>query len=390
MIAPDKISMHEDSDGFLRPRISRPLEATEDTLVHAVCPGLGQTVSAGGRKDDILWGPYISVQSGWSTDPEIRFAGSSGGVLSALANYLIRSGRVDAVLETCAASAPVTANAEAVVTDRLGVLAAAGSRYAPSAPLAHLRDHVATGRRFAIVGKPCDAAAMRALADNDPEIARSVPVILSFFCAGVPSGHGGAALLRALDTRPADAKAFRYRGNGWPGRATVIRRDGTERSMTYQDSWGSILSREVQHRCRICADGTGCAADLVCGDAWECDEAGYPVFEEADGISLIVARTELGATLLNEAVRDGAIAISPFRVSRLASIQPGQRERRRALLARLLGQRLCLRPIPCYRGLHLFAAARQNAFSRNLRNFLGMTRRQLSGRASAATQANND
>ena len=46
-------------------------------------------------------------------------------------------------------------------------------------------------------------------------------------------------------------------------------RDGSERSTSYHESWGNILSKHVQHRCKVWADGTGVAADLVCADAWE-------------------------------------------------------------------------------------------------------------------------
>jgi coenzyme F420 hydrogenase subunit beta len=147
--------------------------------------------------------------------------------------------------------------------------------------------------------------------------------------------------------------------------------------MSYHDSWGKILSKHVQHRCKICADGTGTAADIVCGDAWESDEAGYPVFEEADGVSLIVARTALGQELLSAAAASGRIVMDPFDVAGLAAIQPGQRERRRALFARLAALRLVGRPAPRYVGLKLRAAARQNSVSKNARNFLGMLRRAL-------------
>jgi coenzyme F420 hydrogenase subunit beta len=37
--------------------------------------------------------------------------------------------------------------------------------------------------------------------------------------------------------------------------------------MSYADSWGGILSRHVQFRCKICPDGTGGFADVVCADA---------------------------------------------------------------------------------------------------------------------------
>ena len=147
--------------------------------------------------------------------------------------------------------------------------------------------------------------------------------------------------------------------------------------MTYHDSWGKILSKHVQHRCKICADGTGVAADIVCADAWEADAAGYPVFSEAQGVSLIVARTPLGAQVIAAAVAAGRIRTEAFDVATLAGIQPGQRERRRALWARLAALRLVGRPVPDYRGLQIAAAARQNPVARNIKNFLGTLRRAL-------------
>jgi coenzyme F420 hydrogenase subunit beta len=363
--------------GYLRPRQSGALTPAEEALVAAVCPGLGQSVVPAGRPDSVLWGPFLDMRTGWATDPALRHAGASGGGLSAMLAHLLAEGHVDAVVQTGADPARPIGNVTVLSVDAAGIADAAGSRYAPSAPLAGLRALQADGRRFAFVGKPCDAAALRALIAAEPDFARVFPVILSFFCAGVPSHAGGRAVLAALGADEAATTAFRYRGNGWPGRATATLADGTERSMSYHDSWGGILSKHVQHRCKICADGTGVAADIVCADAWESDEQGYPVFAEADGISLIVARTPLGARMIAGAETAGRIATAPFDPAALAAIQPGQRERRRALMARLLALRLALRPVPRYAGLHLAAAARQNPLGRNLKNFAGMLRRAL-------------
>ena len=175
---------------------------------------------------------------------------------------------------------------------------------------------------------------------------------------------------------------FRYRGQGWPGRATAALEDGSVRSMSYHDSWGGILSKHVQHRCKICADGTGKAADLVCADAWECDAEGYPVFDEAEGVSLIVSRTELGAATLKDAGRcwpepslaAGRVETAGFDVTHLAAIQPGQREVSTplALLAATSGAAwVAGRPVPRYRGLHLWQAARQNPARRNFEELSG-------------------
>lgn len=376
-IAPDRIALAEMAPGFPRPRQLVPLTTAQEAAIAATCPGLGQKVEPAGRRDDVLWGPWIEAVTGWSTDPDLRHAGASGGGISGLLLHLLESGRVDAVVQIMADRAVPHANATVITTDREGILASAGSRYAPSSPLAGLSGWLADGRRFAFVGKPCDAAALRALAGRDAAVARTFPVILSFFCGGMPSHAGGRAVLAALGVKPEEVASFRFRGNGWPGRATAGLKDGSERSMSYPDSWGGILSKHVQHRCRICADGTGTAADLVCADAWEADAKGYPRFGEAPGISLILARTALGAEILAEVRAAGRIEARPFDMGHLAAIQPGQRERRRAILARLAGLWLLGRPIPRYEGLQLRAAARQAPPAKNLRNFLGMIRRTL-------------
>lgn len=376
-LLPNKIDMVVTPPGYLRPHQTAPLTAAEDALVATVCPGLGQSVTADGRADPILWGPFVTMQTGWATDPVIRFAGSSGGALSMLLVHLLEAGTVDAVVQTAAAPNLSIGNTTVITADIAGITAAAGSRYAPSAPLADVRAQAASGRRFAFVGKPCDAAALRAICGQDTAIAAAFPVILSFFCAGVPSHAGGRAVLAALGTDLDATASFRFRGNGWPGLATATGHDGAERSMSYHDSWGKILSKHVQHRCKICADGTGVAADIVCADAWESDAKGYPLFSEAPGVSLIVARTALGAELIDAARAAGRIETQPFDITTLAAIQPGQRERRRALFARLAALRLVGRPVPRYRGLQIAAAARQNPVSRNIKNFLGTLRRAL-------------
>ena len=377
-IAPHAIAMAENADGFLRPSQTDVVSKTEDDLFAKTCPGLVQEVDAHGRTDDPLWGPYIAMHSGAATDAELRFAGASGGGLSALAAWLISSGTVEAVVQVAADPDRAVGNIATISRTREDVLAAAGSRYAPASPLSILPDIPSDIKKLAFIGKPCDAAALRARAANDPAIAARFPVILSFFCAGTPSLKGAEAVLAALETSPPDAAAFRYRGNGWPGQATVTRTDGTTSAMSYHDSWGEILSKHVQHRCKICADGTGVAADIVCADAWESDAAGYPLFEEADGSSLIVARTAKGVDLLAQAKAAGVLTLAPFAVPTLAAIQPGQRNRRRALAARLAALRLTGRPVPRYRGLKILAAARQAGPKALLRNFLGTLRRTLS------------
>lgn len=376
-IVPDAIEMGVSELGFHRPVQIAEVSPGHDAAIRRVCPGLTQTVEKGERIDDPLWGPYLSMQIGWSNDPEIRYQGSSGGVISGLIAWMIESGIVNGALANSADPERAVANVPLVIRSRDDVIKAAGSRYAPSSPLAHLPKE---NEPLAFVGKPCDIAAFRALSKEDASLETRFPIVMSFFCAGVPSLFGAEQVLEELGTSPEQTASFRYRGQGWPGFATAKTVDGHEESMSYHDSWGKILSRQVQHRCKLCADGTGKNADIVCADAWESDERGYPKFTEGDGTSLIVARTQRGAELIARAVKDGAITTHAFDVKTLAGIQPGQTRRRQALLARLAAQRLLMRPVPKYRGLRLLDAARTGSASWSLKNFLGMLRRGLTKR----------
>lgn len=375
-LAPGSIRMEYRAPGFLRPTVIEEPDADENAAIAEVCPGLGQTVDAAGRKTDALWGPYTGIWTGHANDPDQRHGGASGGALTALSAYLLASGKVSGVLSIVPDPDRPIANVVRLARTYDAVLASAGSRYAPSAPLAALPEILAEVEGpIAFIGKPCDAVALRAMSARDATLAERIPIVLSFFCAGVPALAGAASILDALGTSEAEIGAFRYRGQGWPGRATATLRTGETRSMSYLESWGGILSNHVQFRCKICADGTGKAADIACADAWECDERGYPLFDEADGRSLVMARTELGRALVEEAKAAGALSLAPFDIETLADMQPGQSGRRRVLGARLLALKLMGRPMPDYRGLTIAASARQGRPGILLRNFLGMFRR---------------
>lgn len=379
-VAPDAVRMAVSADGFLRPVQHGTVPPEAEAAIAAICPGVSLVQEPAGRQDHPLWGPYVGMYAGHATDPELRHAGASGGGLSALLVHLLDSGAVDRVVQIAADPDLPIGNRTVLSADRAEVLAAAGSRYAPSAPLAGIERYLDTDLTYAFVGKPCDVAALRALERIDDRVARRFPYLISFFCAGVPSLDGARAVLDRLGAEEAAVRRFRYRGNGWPGYATATLADGSERRMSYADSWGGVLSRHVQFRCKICPDGTGGFADVVCADAWETDDRGYPVFAEREGISLVVSRTAKGEALVRDAAGRGRLAIEPFDVATLAGVQPGQTTKRRYALARLMALRVTGRPAPRYAGFHLARNARAAGPVKNARNFLGTLRRILRGR----------
>ena len=319
-IANGSVEMFEDEDGYIRPRQLAPIDEAAEALISRVCPGLMVDQQATGRTWHPLWGFYDTVQVGNARDGALRYRASSGGALSALLLSMLNSGTIDGVVQVEASTKPPYGNRMTVSTSYADLFDAAGSRYAPSAPLTELETLVGEGKRFAFVGKPCDVAALRSLIKLEQEYEKTFPYLVSFFCAGVPSIKGAEEIIRKMNIAPEQVTNFKYRGNGWPGRAVATLADGSSRSMTYHDSWGGILSKHVQHRCKICVDGTGDAADIVFADAWEADERGYPLFEERDGRSLVLVRTVRGREILEEAVEQDQINLGPFDISDLEKL----------------------------------------------------------------------
>lgn len=380
-VAPDAVSMECAPPGYARPRLTGPLSPEAGRRVAAACPGV-VVEGWGGRgrgRAHPYWGPYLSVRTGHAGDPELRFRASSGGAVSALLSHALRTGLVDRVVQIAADPERPTCNRLAVSTSHEQVLANAGSRYGASSPLSEIDRQLAQGGRFAFVGKPCDVSALRRLGSLDPRVERHVALAVSFFCAGIPSHSATQRILDALGVAEADLAAFRYRGYGWPGNATATLRDGSERQMSYSESWGDILSKEVQFRCKICPDAVGGAADIACADAWYGDD-GYPNFDEAEGRSVIIGRTETGERLLHSAVSAGELVTEALDVEELELMQPSQARRKRLVMSRTAALAATLQPVPKMNGTQVAEAAAYAGITEKLRSFLGTLRRILVGR----------
>jgi coenzyme F420 hydrogenase subunit beta len=222
------------------------------------------------------------------------------------------------------------------------------------------------------VGKPCDAAAIGALARRDPDVRAKVGLVLTFFCAGTPSTRGTLDQLEHLGVLRAGVRGVHYRGSGWPGNFRVVVGDeGPVNELPYQESW-SRLTAYRPLRCNLCPDGLGRVADIACGDAWHHFTAnGDP------GRSLILVRTERGRGILEAAVRAGYVTTERVDGRDVLRAQPDLLERRRLLFGRMAALRLFGAPVPQYQGFSLFHSWVRSGPRQQLRSVGGTARRIL-------------
>jgi coenzyme F420 hydrogenase subunit beta len=359
--------------GFLRPSIAPDLDAEEHARLLAVCPGAHVDLPPSGAPHaDPAWGSYHRLLKAHSTDAELRYRGASGGVISALANFLLETARVDFVLHVAADPAAPLRSRVQISRDRAALIEAAGARYGPAAPLESIGDLLALGRPFAVVGKPCDIAGLRNLARHDPRVARLVRYTIAFFCAGVSSLCISESIVRKYGLEPQDVRVMRYRGHGCPGPTHIEAKDGRIFEQSYDETWSEELNQDIQFRCKICPDSTGEHADIACGDAWISGD-GYSHVER-EGWNSVIARTEAGDRLLRDLEAARGLTVEPLTLGELGQMQPHQVERKTEVMARLLGLRLRGALVPQFSNLRLL----QNTWAgrgRLWRTLLGTYRR---------------
>lgn len=365
-----------DSKGYFSPALNN----SAITFCENYCMASGKALEK--IYDADIWGKTIQAFLGWAKKSDVRYNASSGGVLTMLCIYLLENKLVDAIIQTKADSLIPYATETKVSRTVEDVLACMGSRYSISSPLANIKEMVCKNESYAFVGKPCDVAALRLYLQDDKEMAGQIKFLFSFFCAGLPSNVAQKKLLQQLgctDENPCEK--LQYRGNGWPGFATATRMDGTKQFISYDDSWGKILGRDIRKCCRICVDGVGEAADIACGDAWYMTADKKPDFREAEGRNVIFARTEIGDWLLKQAASKGYIQLEDYNPDGdLLYIQNYQYMRRATMLSMLLAMKLLGKCIPYYSFTKLSLWSKQIGIKQRLKRFLGTIKRTLEGK----------
>jgi coenzyme F420 hydrogenase subunit beta len=379
---PDQVELVMTPEGRERPVARRELGEPVLAKINAVCPGTriagpDPAVQSDDAGSDTIWGRAARLSIGYASDPAVRFRGSTGGVLTALGQFLLASGRVKFILHVAASRSAPMRSERRLSFDSASVLEGAGSRYGPAAPLMDFCEILERGEPFALIAKPCDITAARSLARIDHRVERQMRYALTLVCGGASDLVKSEEVLERFGVSEEELALFRYRGFGNPGPTRLETKDGRAFELTYQQLWEDEAKWMIQPRCKICADAIGQSADIAASDVWP---GGGPTGED-DGFNGIIVRTRRGLELYEAAVAAGVLTIE-----RLASFaefdlfQPHQLRKRRAVWARLKGMEIAGKPVPQVTDLELENCARQNSLAENLSEARGARERAKRGR----------
>ncbi len=342
-----------------------------------VCPGFENDRTEINRRPEILpelaeyCGPVLEIWEGHAADDTIRFAGASGGVITALSLYCLEKEAMHGVLHIGMDPQDALSNRTKMSRTRSDLMSNTGSRYAPASACDSLHLIESAPAKCVFVGQPSEVTALRKAERLRPALAAKVGLAISFFCAGSPATKGTLELLKKMGLQAQDVNDLRYRGRGWPGlfSATLKGQSEPAGQMTYQESWGFVQAYRP-FSTHLCPDGTGEDADISCGDPWYRE-----IPKDEPGLSLVVVRTEKGRRLLRGAREAGYVSLQPAEPWKLLDSQKNLMAKRGAIGGRVAMLRLLRLPAPRLRGFSLFKNWRRLGFEEKLRSTFGTIRR---------------
>lgn len=217
-------------------------------------------------------GDFRSVHLTHATAASLRERAASGGTTSALLIAGLEAGRFEGavVCHTVLEAGRVRARFR-IATNAAEILAGQGSKYVETRFLHEVLPLVrAFDGRVAVVGLPCDLAALRHRCDREPELADKVVLTIALVC-----GHNSRkelidAVTARLERQSGKTLAdYRFRVGHWRGRLEAEFTDGTQISKPtkhFNDYQNLFFFSE--RKCMACHDHYGYAADISTGDVW--------------------------------------------------------------------------------------------------------------------------
>ena len=343
----ENISISMTEKGRLEPKENKPLNNEIFDKIKKICPGvivegLPKEVIANKSKYDLVWGYYLSLFYAWSTDKDIRFKSSTGGLLNGLSLYLLESKKVRFILHTGTDPKQPMRSVSRYSYNKQELLNSGScSRYGPSSPLDKFNEALNKDEPFAFVGKPCDISAIRQLSKIDRRVNELCKYLLTLVCGGFGEFTKSQDFIDSFNVKEEELSIFRYRGYGNPGKMYIKTNSGEEHDKEYNSFWGEESTWRVPFRCKICPDAIGDSSDLAALDTWP---GGSPVGED-EGFNAAIIRTKKGYDLVHDARDAGYIKIgNHLKIEDINDFQPHQVSKKKAVYARHQGMKNVNRP----------------------------------------------
>ncbi|MEX2275837.1 MAG: Coenzyme F420 hydrogenase/dehydrogenase, beta subunit C-terminal domain [Actinomycetota bacterium] len=257
-------------------------------------PEIDQLLFGQTRSPDQVIGQYRGIVLSRATGADEKLHGQDGGTVSALLLWGLASGEIDGACTSKLSDERPWDAEPAVVTDREGVLATAGSRYTYSAsPLALLKAAEMGLSKVALVGMSCQASVTGAMeARRVNKWRRKIAWTLGLLCSKTFTYDG---LMVEIAQKELGIELDHLIRVNVKGKLLFYTDDGQEHTYSLKDA-----QRFTRPGCKKCPDFAAEHADISFGG-----------LGQGEGWTLTIIRTERGQDLFDRAAADGVIEFRP-------------------------------------------------------------------------------
>ena len=235
----------------------------------------------------------------WAADADVQKRGECGGAITALQQYALKSGMVDAVLAV-RKGADIYDAVPTVITDPAEVAETAGSLHCGTLLLSKLVKNYLDSNKTARLGvtvKGCDTMGLIELAKRN-QVDLDRVILLGVNCGGSVSPVLARKMIREKFEVDPDIVHKEEIDKG----QFIIEYEGGHKGIKIDDLEDEGYGR--RSNCRRCLYKVPRQADLACGN-WGV------IGEKAGKATFVEVCSEKGANLLNAAVAAGAVKTEP-------------------------------------------------------------------------------
>ncbi|NLE44135.1 MAG: coenzyme F420 hydrogenase [Chloroflexi bacterium] len=343
------LEMHDTTWGPI-PSPTSGVDINLSPLASTACPGLGVNYPElydyvfGELPTNWLIGCYRELYVGYSSVPEIRRRGASGGVITQTLIYLLTHGLVDgAVVVRQGYPRPWLAE-PFIARSQEEIAAASQSVYVPVPVNALLGQIESFEGRLAYVGLPDQVAALRRLQQSGHPGANKIEYILGPYVGTTMYISSIESYLRSNGIRDiGEVTELRYREGAWPGYLHIRTRSGRVlRAEKFYYNY--LIPFHITRSTLLSVDFTNELTDISVGDAW------HPRYEsQGQGFSIVIARTAKGAQLLHCLNEQGLVHLEGISLDDALAMHGHMLDfKKRGSFIRLGWRSACGRPVPHY------------------------------------------
>lgn len=345
----DALSITWNENGFLVPELANSCD--DEGACIDVCPfnpnpkeiikdetAIANIFLSEGTTHNDKLGKLINIYAGYSN--EFRLTSSSGGMATYIFKQLLERGIVDHIV-TVRYSETMEAYYEYQVSSSINdIQKSSKTRYYPVSLATALNKLDDLEGSVAIVGVACFIKSIRLAQFHNPKLKQKIPFVVGIICGGVKSkffteyvaSKAGANIdkiespeyrVKDLDSTAGDYSfsCIDTSSNNKTTKKIKMREVG--------DMWGSGLFKS--NACDFCDDVVTELADISLGDAWL-----KPYIEDGQGTSLVITRSPLADTILQEGLQHKELVLEDISPETMRSSQQGSyNHRHQGLYVRL-------------------------------------------------------